>query len=199
MTLNCIKTGGRGRYRTADRWCVKPNRTVYRVSCGAIASSNAQVSGSFVSTVSTECRAVFACLGTLLAQRGFGRQAFGRVCGADLALRCQKRTIQLHVEPEPLTRTRGAGDVVQAHGGGAPLGCRSSLSRVGDDGGLLAVGKRHLIAGHGWRAASSARGALIGRARYRLLLFRRAGKCGGRFESRCPSKSTLAGCFRTRR
>jgi hypothetical protein len=23
MTLNCINTGGRGRYRTADRWCVK--------------------------------------------------------------------------------------------------------------------------------------------------------------------------------
>ena len=40
---------------------------------------------------------------------------------------------------------------------------------------------------------------LIGRARYRPLLFRRAGKCCGRFESRCPSKSTPAGCFRTRR
>jgi hypothetical protein len=40
---------------------------------------------------------------------------------------------------------------------------------------------------------------LIGRARYRPLLFRRAGKCCGRFESRCPSKSTPGGCFRTRR
>jgi hypothetical protein len=24
MTLTCENTGGRGRYRTADRWCVKP-------------------------------------------------------------------------------------------------------------------------------------------------------------------------------
>ena len=44
-------------------------------------------------------------------------------------------------------------------GDGAPLGCRSSLSRVGDDGGLLAVGKPHVVAGHGWPAASSARDA----------------------------------------
>src|SRR3974390_1258962 len=36
--------------------------------------------GRFVSTVSTDCRAVFACLGTFLAQRGFGRRALGRAC-----------------------------------------------------------------------------------------------------------------------
>ena len=41
----------------------------------------------------------------------------------------------------------------------APLGYRSSLSRVGDDGELLAVGKLHVVAGHGWPAASSARDA----------------------------------------
>ena len=118
----CTNTGGRGRYRTADRWCVNPSPIVQCVRRGVIASWNAQLSGWFVSTLSTDCRAVSTRLGTLLAQRGFDRQAFGRVCGADLALRCQNRTIQLPVEPEPLTPTRGAGDVVQAHGGGAPLG-----------------------------------------------------------------------------
>jgi hypothetical protein len=137
----------------------KPSPIVQCVRRGVIASWNAQLSGWFVFTLSTDCRAVSTRLGTLLAQRGFDRQAFGRVCGADLAKRCQNRTIQLPVEARPPTRTRGAGDVVQAHGGGAPLGCRSSLSRVGDDGGLLAVGKLHLIAGHGCPAASSARDA----------------------------------------
>jgi hypothetical protein len=73
----CTNISGRGRYRTADRWCVNPGRAVYGVAGGAIASSNAQVSGSFVSTVSTECRAVFARLGTLLAQRGLSFQRFG--------------------------------------------------------------------------------------------------------------------------
>jgi hypothetical protein len=24
VPMTCINTGGRGRYRTADRWCVKP-------------------------------------------------------------------------------------------------------------------------------------------------------------------------------
>jgi hypothetical protein len=43
----------------------------HRVSLGPMASWNAQFSGWFVSTVSAECRAVFARLGTLLAQRGF--------------------------------------------------------------------------------------------------------------------------------
>ena len=38
---------------------------------------------------------MFACLGTLLAQRGFGRQTFGGVCVADLSFRCQDRTIHL--------------------------------------------------------------------------------------------------------
>jgi hypothetical protein len=84
--LTSINASGRGRDRTADRWCVNPSLTVRRVSPGAIASSNTQVSGSFVSTVSTDCRAVFARLGTLLAQRGFGRQAPGRVCAADLPI-----------------------------------------------------------------------------------------------------------------
>ena len=32
-----------------------------------------------MSTLSTVCRAVLACLGTLLAQRGFGCQALGRI------------------------------------------------------------------------------------------------------------------------
>ena len=81
--------GGRGRYRTADRWCVNPRRTVYRVSDGAITSRDAQLNGWFVSTLSTFCQAVFARLGTLLAQRGFGRQAFNRVCVADFPFRCQ--------------------------------------------------------------------------------------------------------------
>jgi hypothetical protein len=45
----------------------------HRVSLGPMASWNAQFSGWFVSTVSAECRAVFARLGTLLAQRGFRR------------------------------------------------------------------------------------------------------------------------------
>jgi hypothetical protein len=31
--------------------------------------------------------------------------------------------------------------------------------RIGDDGELLAVGKLHVVAGHGWPAASSARDA----------------------------------------
>jgi hypothetical protein len=71
------KQGWGGGYRPADLWCVNPSRTVHRVSPGAIASSNAQVSESFLSTPSTVCRAVSARLGTLAAQRGFGRQAFG--------------------------------------------------------------------------------------------------------------------------
>src|ERR1700741_2235753 len=71
MTLTCMNIGGRGRYRTADRWCVNPGQPVQRVSRGAVGSSNAQVSGSLMSPVATECRTVSACLGTLLAQRGF--------------------------------------------------------------------------------------------------------------------------------
>jgi hypothetical protein len=43
--------GGRGQYRTADRWCVNPSPAVHRVSHGAIASWNAQFSGWFVSTL----------------------------------------------------------------------------------------------------------------------------------------------------
>ena len=43
------RVGGRGRYRTADRWCVNPSRTVHGVSRGAVASWNAQFSGWFVS------------------------------------------------------------------------------------------------------------------------------------------------------
>jgi hypothetical protein len=81
--LTCADLGGRGRYRTADRWCVNPSPTVHRVSRSALASENAQFSGWFASTLSTDCRAVFTCLGTLLAQRGFGRHAFGRVYVAD--------------------------------------------------------------------------------------------------------------------
>ena len=65
-------TGGRGRYRTADHWCVNLSLTVHHVSHDAIASWNAQFRDWFVSTLSTDCRAVFAGLGTLLAQRGFG-------------------------------------------------------------------------------------------------------------------------------
>ena len=38
MPLTCLNAGGRGRYRTADRWCVNPKQTVYRVSRGAVAS-----------------------------------------------------------------------------------------------------------------------------------------------------------------
>jgi hypothetical protein len=49
VTLTCKNTGGRGRYRTADRWCVNPSRTVHGVSRGAVASWNAQFSGWFVS------------------------------------------------------------------------------------------------------------------------------------------------------
>jgi hypothetical protein len=66
--------GGRGRYRTADRWCVNPGRTVHSVSCGAVPSRNAQLNGPLVFTLSQDCRAVFVRLGTLLAQRGFGRR-----------------------------------------------------------------------------------------------------------------------------
>jgi hypothetical protein len=32
-----VVASGRGRYRTADRWCVNPSQTVHRVSRGAIA------------------------------------------------------------------------------------------------------------------------------------------------------------------
>ena len=74
VTPTCTNIGGRGRYRTADRWCVNPGQSVRGVSSDANASPNAQVSGLFVSTVSMECRAVCARLGTLLAQRGFGRR-----------------------------------------------------------------------------------------------------------------------------
>jgi hypothetical protein len=98
MPLTSINTGGRGRYRTADRWCAKPSLTGHRVSRCAIASLNAQFSGWFVSTLSTECRVVFARLGALLAKRGLGRQALDRVCLADLPFRCQNRTIHLPVE-----------------------------------------------------------------------------------------------------
>jgi hypothetical protein len=72
---------------TPRRQSVNLSPTVHRDSRGAIASSNAQFSGLFVSTLSIDCRAASARLGTLLAQRGFGRQALGRVCTADLPLR----------------------------------------------------------------------------------------------------------------
>jgi hypothetical protein len=35
MSLTCMNIGGRARYRTADRWCVKLHRTVYGISHGA--------------------------------------------------------------------------------------------------------------------------------------------------------------------
>ena len=76
--LSCNNIGGRGRYRTADRCCVNPSPTVYGVSHSAMVSANAQLSGCLISALSTMCRAVSACLGTLLAQRGFDRQAIRR-------------------------------------------------------------------------------------------------------------------------
>jgi hypothetical protein len=78
MPTTCKDFGGRGRYRTADRWCVNPSQSVHGISHGAVASSNAQLSGCLISALSTMCRAVSACLGTLLAQRGFDRQAIRR-------------------------------------------------------------------------------------------------------------------------
>ena len=87
--MTCADPGGRGRYRTADRWCVNPSLTVHRVSLGAIPSSNAQVSGWFLSAVSTECRAVFARLGALLAQRGFSSLGVRSRWRGELAFRCQ--------------------------------------------------------------------------------------------------------------
>src|ERR1700747_2658283 len=53
VSLTCNNFGGRGRYRTADRWCVKPSPTVHRVSRGAIASRNAQLSGWVARTLCT--------------------------------------------------------------------------------------------------------------------------------------------------
>jgi hypothetical protein len=96
--LTCENTGGRGRYRTADRWCVKPSPTVHRVSRGAIASWNAQFSGWFVSTLSTDCRAVFARLGTLLAQRGVWSSGVRSRLRGGLAFSLPGRTIHLLVE-----------------------------------------------------------------------------------------------------
>jgi hypothetical protein len=55
---------------TPRRQSVNPSPTVHRDSRGAIASSNAHFGGLFVSTLSIDCRAVSARLGTLLAQRG---------------------------------------------------------------------------------------------------------------------------------
>ncbi|MGC2379255.1 MAG: tyrosine-type recombinase/integrase [Mycobacterium sp.] len=92
VLMTCNNISGRGRYRTADRWCVNPGQSVRDVSRDAIASPNAQVSGLFVSTASMECRAVCARLGTLLAQRGFDRQA--------------RRCVPSSVEPEPTTTRR---------------------------------------------------------------------------------------------
>jgi hypothetical protein len=98
----------------ADRWCVNPNRTVRRVSRGAIASSNVQVSGPLVSTMSMECRAVFARLGTLLAQRGFGGQALGRVYLVHLPFSCQaSRSISCRL---PGVRDQLGGDFAMSMG-----------------------------------------------------------------------------------
>jgi hypothetical protein len=49
MPTTCKDFGGRGRYRTADRWCVKPSQSVHGVARGAIASSNSQLNGWFAS------------------------------------------------------------------------------------------------------------------------------------------------------
>jgi hypothetical protein len=49
-----------------------------------VPAGTSQLNGWFVSTLSMFCQAVFARLGSLLAQRGFGRQAFDRVCVADV-------------------------------------------------------------------------------------------------------------------
>ena len=49
-----MNIGGRGRYRTADRWCVNRSQAVHRVFGGATASTNAQLSGLFGSSGSTD-------------------------------------------------------------------------------------------------------------------------------------------------
>jgi hypothetical protein len=95
-----VAVRSRHHYRRTPLACTSP--TVHRVSHGAIACWNAQFSRRFVSTLSTDCQAVSARLGTLLAQRGFGPQALGRVCTADLAFRCQAaRSIYLWTKACP--------------------------------------------------------------------------------------------------
>jgi len=56
--LPCVNPGRRGRYRTANRWCVKPGHAVYRVSHGAMASANSQLSRCLASALAAICLAV---------------------------------------------------------------------------------------------------------------------------------------------